>query len=208
MAELGTRCTTEGGAGRELSAHRCARRISIPTTDGLGIEPRNPDFRAPTLWTEGEGHIVRRAIASGEQARRSRGNPCTSGNSLHEEPGDRGDACRQEQAGGGRRRPYALRVRRRGVGAGHRTEGFEQRRETVGGESGGKIPAPSRTSDSRARSAPSSGPPCPWGGRACGKPHDGRQRGSSLRCGISSRWSFCAAAFTPSRGKRRRESTG
>jgi hypothetical protein len=30
-------------------------------TGGPAIEPRNPEFRAPTLWTEGEGHIVHRA---------------------------------------------------------------------------------------------------------------------------------------------------
>jgi group II intron reverse transcriptase/maturase len=53
-------------------------------TGGPAIEPRNPEFRAPTLWTEGEGHIVRRANASGERARRGRWNPRTPGNSLHE----------------------------------------------------------------------------------------------------------------------------
>ena len=39
---------------------------------GGAIEPRNPEFWAPTLWTEGEGHIVSRAIASGRRARRGR----------------------------------------------------------------------------------------------------------------------------------------
>jgi hypothetical protein len=42
---------------------------------GWAIEPRNPEFRAPTLWTEGEGHILRRAIASGAGARRGRRTP-------------------------------------------------------------------------------------------------------------------------------------
>ena len=49
-------------------------------------------------------------------------------------------AC-ERQAGGGRRKPYAPRVRCRGVGRGRSTcEGSEPGRATVGGGSGGKGP--------------------------------------------------------------------
>ena len=51
---------------------------------GPAREPRNPEFRAPTLCAKGEGHIARRAFASGVRARRGRGNPCTPANSPHE----------------------------------------------------------------------------------------------------------------------------
>ena len=38
-------------------------------TGGPANEPRNTEIRAPTLWTEGEGHIVGCAFASGQRAR-------------------------------------------------------------------------------------------------------------------------------------------
>jgi hypothetical protein len=41
-------------------------------TGGPANEPRNTEIRAPTLWTEGEGHIVCRAFASGQRVRRGR----------------------------------------------------------------------------------------------------------------------------------------
>ena len=41
-------------------------------TGGPAIEPRNTEIRAPTLWTEGEGYICCRVIASGKRARRGR----------------------------------------------------------------------------------------------------------------------------------------
>ena len=68
-------------------------------------------------------------------------NPCTSGNSSHENRETSETPAAKWQAGGGRLRPHAPRVRRRGVGAGGSTEErFEQGRGTAGGESGGKRP--------------------------------------------------------------------
>ena len=67
---------------------------------GGAMEPRNPEFWAPTLWTEGEGHIVGRAIASDRRARRGRGNPCTPENSLRENRETSATLCSYEQAGG------------------------------------------------------------------------------------------------------------
>ena len=79
--------------------------------------------------------------------RKRRANPARSREPVHvrklpaREPGDLGDARREEQAGGERLRPHAPRVRRRGVGAGGSTEErFEQGRVRAGGESGGKRP--------------------------------------------------------------------
>ena len=69
-------------------------------TGGPAIEPRNPEFRAPTLWTEGEGHIVGRAIASGGRARRGRWNPRTPENSPRENRETSATRCSYEQAGG------------------------------------------------------------------------------------------------------------
>ena len=62
-----------------------------------GYRAANPEFRAPTLWTEGEGHIVRRANASGERARRGRGNPCTPRNSPRENRETSATLCSQSR---------------------------------------------------------------------------------------------------------------
>ena len=82
---------------------------------------------------------------------------------------------------GASRTPHAY-VAEESERGGSTDERFEQGRATAGGESGGKQTAPRRTSNGHARTARSSGQPCPRGWRACGKQHDGRQRGGSPRC--------------------------
>ena len=207
MAELGTRCTTERvQVGNSPPTVARAVFLSQPRTGWVSsretlISGRRPcgqkgkatSFVAPSRAANKPG------VVAGTRARQE--TPCTRTGRPRRRLPPRAGRWGKAQA----LRPTRTSPRSRS-GTPYRRIRTKtgNRRRRVRRED----PAPSRTSDSRARSAPSSGPPCPWGGRACGKPHDGRQRGSSLRCGISSRWSFCAAAFTPSRGKRRRESTG
>src|SRR5215471_20597212 len=78
---------------------------------------------------------------------RAAGRPCVVADPRHvwklhaREPGDLGDAGSEHsrQAGGRRRKPYGPRARPRGVGQRYSTdESFEQKRETAGGERGGK----------------------------------------------------------------------
>src|SRR5215831_7096685 len=89
---------------------------------------------------------MRKAIRPAALARAA-GRPCVVADPRHvwklpaREPGDLGDACSEHsrQAGGRRRKPYGPRARPRGVGQRYSTdESFEQKRETAGGERGGK----------------------------------------------------------------------
>src|ERR1019366_4022279 len=88
------------------------------------------------------------------------------------EPGDLGDACDESssQDGGRRLRPHGPRVRLRGVTQQHSTdESFEQRRNIVGGEGGGK--AADQGEHSSIRHVPDTERvcACPTGGRVYGQ---------------------------------------
>ncbi len=96
-------------------------------------------------------------------------NPCTSGNSPRENRETSEAPAAKWQAGGGRRKPHAPRVHRRGVGPGRSTsEGSEQGRATVGGGSGGK--GRDRGERRRVRHGPhtEADRPCPKRWTACG----------------------------------------
>ncbi len=101
------------------------------------------------------------------------GDPGTSGNSLRENRETSEAPAAKWQAGGGRRKPHAPRVRRRGVGPGRSTrEGSEQGRGTVGGGSGGR--GRDRGERRRVRHGPhtEADRPCPRRWTACGAEAD------------------------------------
>ena len=88
-----------------------------------------------TLWTEGEGNIERRVIASGGRTRRGRENPCTSGNSPHENrETSPASVSSNGRAVGESQKPYGPHARGRGAGQrGSTEETTEQRRQAPAG---------------------------------------------------------------------------
>ena len=126
-------------------------------------------------------------------------NPCTSGNSPHQNRESSAAPAAKWQPGGERRKPRTCTAEQPELEVvamnDSNKSGTPPAESREGSNRAQRVSTP--TSNGHARTALGSGQPCPRGWRACGKQHDGRQRGSSLRCCIISRWSFCAAAFMP-----------
>ena len=117
-------CAGHGEIAGEALTEALAGRLSSREIPLFGCRPYQPSRNRK-----------RRANPARSQT------PCMSGNSSHENRETSATPAAKWQAGGGRRKPHAPRVRRRGVGAGGSTdERFEQKRHAAGGESGGKHP--------------------------------------------------------------------
>src|SRR6202162_249700 len=135
--EKGVAIRSASSLARGIARYSAKRRQRI---GGVGIQLRKPSIQTPTPLKCAEGNMNRRDTASSCVVRRSR-RPQTRLETSCTRTGRPRRHLRLNQAAGRRAKaePQGQHVRLRGVTQRNSTyEPFEQRREIVGGEWGGK----------------------------------------------------------------------